>query len=164
MLHPSRFALLRERIYDTGLITIKSHASPNTPSLQGRFEELGISKNAKIKADQSRPDQITELRTEGYNISATPKGPGSIVGGIDLMKRFPIKVHRGSTNLQVELQQYAWKKHSSGSTLNEPEDKWNHGIDAARYWAMDELVKWQPARPFGGRKLARAAGKPRKRY
>jgi len=157
--------LLREKVYETKLITIKSHAAPNTPSLQGRFEECGISKNSKIKADQSRPDQIAELRTEGYNISATPKTKGSIVAGIDLMKRFPIKVHRASVNLQMEFQQYAWKKHSTGLNLNEPEDNWNHGIDAARYWALDELVKWQPARPGNlGRKLARASGKPRKRY
>jgi phage terminase large subunit len=156
--------LLRERVYETKLITIKSHAAPNTPSLQGRFEEMGISKNSKIKADQSRPDQIAELKTEGYNISATPKGKGSVVAGIDLIKRFPIRVHRASTNLQMEFQQYAWKKHSTGLNLNEPEDKWNHGIDAARYWALDELVKWQPARPGMRKGLARAQGKPRKRY
>ncbi len=156
--------LLRERVYEPGLITIKSHAAPNTPSLQGRYEEMGISKTSKIKADQSRPDQIAELRTEGYNISATPKGPGSIVAGIDLMKRFPIKVHRASTNLQMEFQQYAWKKHATGYNLNEPADNWNHGIDAARYWAMDELVKWQPARPGMRQTMARAEGKPRRRY
>lgn len=155
---------LREIFYEPGLITIKSHAQPNIPSIQGRYEDMGISRQAKIKADGSRPEQIAELVAEGYNVSATPKGPGSIIAGIDLMKRFPIYVHRTSNNLQMEFQQYAWKKHANGVQLNEPEDAWNHGIDAARYWAMDELVQWQPVRPGQRRGMAKAAGKPKKRY
>ena len=59
-------------------------------------------------------DQIAELVSEGFNVFASQKGKGSVVAGIDLMKRFPICVHRSSTNMQMELQQYAWKRHANG--------------------------------------------------
>ena len=156
---------LRERIYETGLLTAKSHAEPNRPSIHGRLEELGVPTNFKIKADAARPNQIAELASEGYNISATPKLKDSITGGIAIMKKFPICIHRASTNLQMEFQQYAWKKHANGHFLDEPEDSFNHGIDAIRYWALDELAKWQPARPGKlSRPMARANSKRRKRY
>jgi phage terminase large subunit len=153
---------LREWIYETGLITCRSHAKPNTPSIQGLLEAYKFDKNWKIKADCARPEQIAELMTEGYNISAGPKGKGSVIAGIDLIKKFPICVYRGSQNMQMELQQYAWKKHANGTWLQEPEDKWNHLIDAARYWAMDELAGWQPVRRRGRSK--QAAGRSGKRY
>lgn len=154
---------LREWLYETGYFTIRSHAQPNAPSIQGHFEKNNFDRNWKTVADPARPDQIAELVAEGFNVTGGPKGPGSIVAGIDLMKRFPICVHRSSTNMQMELQQYAWKQHANGTWLDVPEDNWNHLIDATRYWCLEELSGWQPG--SRGRSLTMAvAGKARKRY
>jgi phage terminase large subunit len=43
----------------------------------------------------------------------------------------------GSTNLQKEFYSYSWKKDKNGKMLPEPEDNWNHGIDAARYKCLE---------------------------
>lgn len=139
-LHQSR-VYVREVIYEPSLITCRSHAQPNIPSLQGRFEENNLKKISKIVADSSRPEQIAELNAEGYCVSSVKKFAGSIVAGIDLMMRFPLHVHRNSTNIQTELDQYAWRRHADGTWLNEPEDKWNHALDAIRYWEMEELPR-----------------------
>jgi phage terminase large subunit len=126
------------------------------------MEEYGFDKSWKIVADGARPDQIAELRSEGYNIVAGQKGKGSIVAGIDLMKRFPICIDRGSSPVQIEFEQYAWKKHPTGYQMAEPEDKYNHAIDSVRYWCMNELSGWQPV---GHHSRATAvAGRRKRRY
>ena len=153
---------LREWFYETGLTTIRSHQRPNFPSIQGNLELMNFDKAWKVVADGARPDQISELVNEGFNVWKSEKGKGSVLAGIDLIKRFPICVHRNSMNMQMELQQYAWKKHASGTVLGEPEDKYNHLIDATRYWAMDELSGWQPN--SRGLVMQKAVGKKRKVY
>ena len=149
-------------MYQTGLITVRSHAEPHRPSIQGVLEDSKFRKNWRIVADSARPEQIAELCTEGYNVVGSKKFKGSVVAGLDTMKRFPLCVWRGSNNLQVELQQYAWKKHATGTVLSEPEDKYNHAIDAARMWVMDELSGWQPAGRFHG--AVSSKGKKKRRY
>ena len=132
---------VREIFYETGLITCKSHANPNTPSIQGHLEAMDVQKSAKIVADSARPEQIAELNNEGYCVTSVKKYKGSIVAGIDLLCHYPIYVHRQSTNIQLELDQYAWRRSPAGDWLNEPEDKWNHALDAIRYWAQEELPR-----------------------
>lgn len=150
---------VKEWIYDTGLLTCISHAKPNIPSIHGIMAENGFQKDWNVCADCSRPDNIAELVAEGYNVYGVPKGKDSIVAGLNLMQRFPIMVHRNSVNIQEELQQYSWKRHADGSWLDVPEDKWNHSIDAIRYWAMHELpmmsFQRSPSRPRVARKLRR---------
>lgn len=153
---------LREWIYETGLIACKSHAKPNTPSIQGMLELYKFDKSWKVIADGARPDIIAELVNEGFNVFRGVEGKKRILPGIDLMKKFPICVARDSIKIQEELEQYAWKRHADGSFLDEPEDKWNHAIDAVRYWSMDELAGWQPVRRNGTK--AQACGRKRKRY
>ena len=153
---------LREWIYETGLITCVSHANPNTPSIEGTLRGLGFDRSWKIKADGARPDQIAELVAAGFNVSAAAKGAGSVVAGVDLMKRFPICVHRASNNLQMEFQQYCWRRHADGTWLDEPEDRWNHGIDAGRYWCMDELAGFSPLKRSGAKRSR--SGVQRRRY
>jgi phage terminase large subunit len=139
-LHQSRF-YAREVFRETGLITCRSHANPNTRSIQGLLEENQIPKTSKIVADSARPEQIAELNAEGYCLTSCKKYQGSIVAGIDLLKRTPIFAHRHSTGLHQELDQYAWKRKPDGTWMNEPEDRFNHSIDAMRYWAEEELKR-----------------------
>ena len=39
-----------------------------------------------------------------------------------------------------EYRKYVWAKDKDGNYINEPEDHDNHGIDAARYWVLGELL------------------------
>ncbi len=150
-------ALFQSRLYvrevfrERGLITCRSHANPNTRSIQGMLEDHGIKKNAKIVADSARPEQIAELNAEGYSVTSCKKYPGSIVAGIDLMKRTPLFVHRHSTDLHQELDQYAWKRKPDGQWTQEPEDRFNHGVDGIRYWVEDELKRMSIENPGKGR-------------
>lgn len=102
------------------------------PMLSQQFHLLNRGR-LEIIADSSRPDTITELSRYGWNIHACIKGPGSVVFGIDTIKRRKIHVTKRSVNLIKELRNYKWKKDSQGKIINEPVDIWNHAIDAARY-------------------------------
>ena len=64
---------------------------------------------------------------------------GGIMTGIDIMKRYRIKVTRRSINLIRELKNYKWREDAAGNTINRPVDRFNHGIDALRYSCMDRL-------------------------
>jgi phage terminase large subunit len=87
-----------------------------------------------------------------------------VVPGTDIMKQYPICIFHQSQNLITEFDQYAWKKHRDGTPLNVPEDKYNHLIDAARYWVIDECMGHsQSARKFQHLRKVVSGGK-RKRY
>ena len=89
----------------------------------------------------NQPQSIFEIRQSGYNARRAFKGPDSIIMGIDIMKRFRIKVTKRSINMIRELKNYKWKEDPSGNSMNQPVDKFNHGIDALRYVCMDRIVR-----------------------
>ena len=61
------------------------------------------------------------------------------MAGIDILKRYKIKITKRSINLIRELKNYKWKEDASGKPLNVPVDKFNHGIDGIRYACMGRL-------------------------
>jgi phage terminase large subunit len=133
----------RELIYETGLINTISREQPSKPSIQGRLKDMNFSKSWLIRADCAEPKSIEELCTEGYNVVACEKRQGSIAAGLNLLKRFKLCLHRDSVNAQIEIQQYAWKRHAaSGIWLNEPEDRYNHFFDAFRYGSVEDLIRF----------------------
>jgi len=99
----------------------------------------GIKKSDDI-VSEIQPQTIYEIRKEGYNVRPTFKGPGSILTGIDILKRFRIHVTKRSVNLIRELKNYKWKEDAMGNASNEPVDKFNHAIDALRYVVMDRKL------------------------
>ena len=94
----------------------------------------------KVIADSADPRTIQEIHNGGIRIYAVEKGAGSIVAGIDKMKEYEIFITKRSYNLQKEARNYVWAKDKDGNYINEPEDHDNHGIDAARYWVLGELL------------------------
>ena len=94
----------------------------------------------KVIADSADPRTIQEIHNGGVRIYAVQKGAGSIVAGIDKMKEYEMFITRHSYNLQREWRNYVWAKDKDGNYINEPEDHDNHGVDAARYWVLGELL------------------------
>lgn len=94
-------------------------------------------------ADSAEQKSITEIRNYGIrNIEPAVKGKDSIRAGIDILQRYDLMVTEDSTNLIEELEQYKWKTDRiTGVSLNEPEDKNNHAIDAIRYVALRYLAQ-----------------------
>ncbi len=94
----------------------------------------------KTIADSADPRTIQEIHNGGVRIYAVSKYAGSIVAGIDKMKEYEIYITKHSYNLQREMRKYVWAKDKDGNYINEPEDHDNHGVDAARYWVLGELL------------------------
>lgn len=94
----------------------------------------------KVIADSADPRLIQEIHNSGVRIYAVEKGQGSIIAGIDKMKDMEIFITKRSYNLLKEFRNYVWAKDKDGNYINEPEDHDNHGIDAARYYVLGELI------------------------
>jgi phage terminase large subunit len=117
--------ILNEVCYQTGLIN-----SEIANKLQ---------KNVIAYADSSEPKSIEEIRRTGQQIKGVTKGADSINFGIQIMLSQKYLVTRQSTNLIKELRAYCWDKDKTGKTLNKPQGKNDHAIDAVRYHEMETL-------------------------
>lgn len=100
---------------------------------------LNIGKGEEIAADH-QPQSIYEIKLAGFAIKPAYKGGESVLTGIDLLKRFKIKVTKRSVNLIKELKNYKWQEDGNGNVVNKPIDRFNHGIDALRYACMGRLM------------------------
>ncbi len=134
-----RTLFLREYIYETGLLVAPPDTAKHTPSLIGRMREMlpAFHPDDWIYCDSAQPESIRQLQIAGFHTQAVKKGPGSIIAGIQRLKRFQIKIHRGSVNLQREFRMHSWRKRPDGTYADEPEDRYNHAIDACRYASVE---------------------------
>lgn len=111
---------LRECFYEQGL---------NTGQL---FEyNKQFADRQLIVGDSAEPRLISELKQRGLNIVEAIKGTGSVTAGISLMQEYSIVLDTESKNLIKEFNNYSWVEKTNKTV---PEDKWNHCIDAARYF------------------------------
>jgi len=114
----------------------------NAQQISDAMTELGIDTRDEIFADGSDPRLIADIKRIGrWNIKEADRGGDSIKNGIDLLKRFKIRVLPGSTNIQKELRTYKWLTDKLGNPLNKPVDYMNHAIDALRYAASVRLKR-----------------------
>ena len=53
-----------------------------------------------------------------------------------------LKIHvtKRSYNLLKEFKNYTYLQDKDGRWINQPIDKYNHGIDAVRYWILGEIL------------------------
>ena len=130
---------VRQRLYEKALIATENTDETRVDSIEGRLKELGITRKDRIYADSSRPEIIAALRAVGLNVKPARKGRDSIVAGIDRLKSLPLFVHEDSDDIIVELENYTWQQDRGGTFHSKPIDKYNHAIDAMRYWAIMEL-------------------------
>lgn len=121
---------LDEVIYEAGL---------TNPEIAVKCKEAGLTRADKIIADSAEMKSIAELKNMGLWVVPAVKGADSVNAGIDIMRRYHINITRRSVNLLKEFTKYKYKVDMDGNPTNKPIDKFNHGIDAARYCCMDIL-------------------------
>lgn len=109
------------------------------PAIAEILNKNDIGSQIQIIADSAEPKSIAELQNLGFKIAGAWKGPDSIKNGIDILKRYTLRITRRSRNIRQELLSYKWKKDRNGQTINEPVDTFNHALDAIRYVALNKL-------------------------
>jgi phage terminase large subunit len=103
----------------------------------------------KTMSESADPRLIQEIANAGILIYPVEKGPDSILAGIQKMLDLNIKVTKRSYNLLHEFRNYTWDKDKDGNYINKPIDKFNHGMDASRYWVLGEILgKIQKAKEY----------------
>lgn len=94
---------------------------------------LDANQRALVIADSAEPKSIDEIKLYGINIMGATKGKGSISQGIQYVQDQRISVTKRSVNILKEYRNYLWKTDNRGEVINEPEDLFNHSLDAVRY-------------------------------
>lgn len=125
---------LRELFYEKEL----------TPTqMFGLTREVIPNRNALIYADSSRPEYIKELSEWFYNIKGAEKGPGSVLNGIDFVKKFKLHIHRSSINLLREIRSYK-RREIRGRVIDEPAKFNDHLCDSMRYAIVEHIANFVP--------------------
>jgi phage terminase large subunit len=123
---------LNERLYENNL---------TNSDIVDKLINSGHGKHKTIVADSSEPKSIEEIRRLGLNIEGALKGADSINISISNAKKYRLNITNHSTNLRKELLNYKWKvDKTTGNTLNEPIDAFNHALDAFRYVVLNKLI------------------------
>lgn len=96
---------------------------------------IPTSKDWPIKADCARPETISYMRRQGFNIAAAAKWSGSVEDGIAHLKGFKrIVIHERCKHMRDEARLYSYKlDKQTGDILPVIVDAHNHGWDAVRY-------------------------------
>lgn len=103
--------------------------------------ELRKWKGLFVYADSADPRLIDELILSGLIVYPVQKYPGSILAGIQRIHDFDnIFVTERSYNVQNELRNYVWAKDKNGNYINQPEDAYNHALDAVRYYTLASVL------------------------
>lgn len=125
-----------------------------TPDL---FDTIETARIWPLLADNSRPETISYMARQGFNITAADKWAGSVEDGIAHLRGFRrIVVHPDCENIAMEARLYSYKVDpKTNEVLPLVVSKWDHGWDAVRY-ALDGYI--QRRGNIGvWRKLARTA-------
>lgn len=99
------------------------------------YHSVPESKRWPIKGDNSRPETISYIRRQGFNIDAAAKWPGSVEDGIAYLRGFEeIIIHERCVHTAKEARLYSYKiDKKTNEVLPIIVDKHNHCWDAIRY-------------------------------
>lgn len=115
-----------------------------TRMLSGEISDSLKPFRLKVISESADPRLIQEISNSGILIYPVDKSninsKSSILAGIDKMLELNLKVTRRSYNILYELRKYTWDKDKDGNYINKPIDKYNHALDAARYWVLGEVL------------------------
>jgi len=128
-------------LYESGLITSSLSAkNKDVPNLHDRLIKLGMRKTDLIHADRE-PKTIKELKTLGWHIRGAKKGAGSILAGINRIKKYSKLNIVASKECKEEQIGYIWGKDKLGEPTDMPIDDFNHFWDALRYGEQGLIKK-----------------------
>ncbi|HGM6596317.1 TPA: PBSX family phage terminase large subunit [Serratia marcescens] len=98
-----------------------------------------------IKADSARPETISYLKRQGFNISAAEKWQGSVEDGIAHLRGFDeIIIHPRCKNVAREVRLWCYKTDRiTGDVLPKLADGNEHCWDGIRY-SLDGYIKRKP--------------------
>lgn len=106
------------------------------------FPGVPGSRKWPIKGDSSRPETISKIRKEGFNITAAKKWQGSLEDGISHLNGFKeIIIHPRCIHTIEEARKYSYKVDKNGDVLPIIVDDWNHCWDAIRYGLDGYITK-----------------------
>lgn len=110
-----------------------------TPAL---FDRIPGARLWPIKADPARPETISYMRRQGFNIGPADKWDGCVEDGIVHLKGFRrIVIHERCKHMQDERRLYRYKVDpKTGEVLPVIVDKHNHGWDSVRY-SLDGYIQ-----------------------
>ena len=95
-----------------------------TPQL---FDSIDTARRWPIKADCARPETISYMRRQGFNVTAAKKWQGSIEDGIEHIKTYDIVVHPRCRHIIDEFNRYSYKvDKQTGDILPVIVDAYNH--------------------------------------
>ena len=96
----------------------------------------------QICADSERPDTISYLHNEGFDIIGAEKGKGSVEDGIQFLRSFEkIIIHPRCKGSIDDFENYRWKRDKiTDEILPIPKEGSDHATDACRY-ALEKYVK-----------------------
>ncbi|NPD43738.1 PBSX family phage terminase large subunit [Providencia stuartii] len=99
------------------------------------YDEIPEARKWPIKADSARPETISYLKRQGFNISAAKKWQGSVEDGITHLRGFKqIIIHPSCKETAKEARLYSYKTDRiTDEVLPVIEDAYNHCWDAVRY-------------------------------
>ncbi|MEY1567813.1 PBSX family phage terminase large subunit [Providencia manganoxydans] len=99
------------------------------------YDEIPEARKWPIKADSARPETISYLKRQGFNISAAKKWQGSVEDGITYLRGFrQIIIHPKCKETAKEARLYSYKTDRiTGEVLPVIDDAHNHCWDAVRY-------------------------------
>lgn len=115
----------------------------NPHAINDFAEKSGINKRLPVTADSADKytaenkgtvQMVKDLKDLGWNIKKVNKNK-SVIYWLGSMRRKRINVVR-NVNAKREFENYKYRE-INGIVINEPIDKYNHGIDAARYRHME---------------------------
>jgi len=117
------------------------NTSLDTDKLYTLWDTIPYVKENIIKADSARPETISYMCKQGYNVVGAEKGKGSIEDGIEYIKSFDkVIIHPRCKNTIFEFGNYKFKVDArSGQITNKIVDKYNHHIDSIRYALEDNM-------------------------
>jgi phage terminase large subunit len=123
-----------------------------TPQL---FDSVDTARRWPIKADCARPETISYMRRQGFNVTAAKKWQGSVEDGIEHIKTYDIVIHPRCRHIIDEFNRYSYKvDKQTGDILPVIVDAYNHGIDALRY-SLDGLIKGRGTMKINPKALTR---------
>lgn len=110
------------------------------------WDRVPDSRRYTIRADNSRPETIHELKARGFRVIGAPKWKGSVEDGTAFLRNFEeIVIHPRCKGWAQEARLWRYKTDSrTGDVLPRLQDGHDHGPDAARY-GLAPLIQKRPS-------------------